>query len=193
MQDLLHDWIGYRLLAHLKLLVEAVLLLSWLTDLLGLLLNLLRNLLWDLLLDLLHTVELLEVLSERILHVLLLLLLRHEVSLRHLIHRKLRHVHLLTLIRLGRVVLLHHLGAIRGGVLAHIELILHLVVHHHLSVRGDMALMELSVLLLEFARSSSILSILVIKVLVTLLDGIHNLTALVAKLHALLSIVIFIG
>jgi len=78
-------------------------------------------------------------------------------------------------------------------VLAHVKLVLHLVVHHDLSVGSDMTLMELGVLLHEFSWSSRTLSIRVVEVLVALLDGVHDLTALVAELHALLSIVIFIS
>ena len=58
---------------------------------------------------------------------------------------------------------------------------------------GLMTLLELRVLLLEFARSSRARNIWVVKVLVSLLEGIHDLTALVAELHALLAVVIFVG
>ena len=58
-------------------------------------------------------------------------------------------------------------------------------------MRVDMTLLELSVLLLELPLNSR-LHIRVIEVFVPLLDGEHDLAALVSKFDSFLAIAIFI-
>ena len=88
---------------------------------------------------------------------------------------------------------LHHLSSIRRRMLAHIHLCEHLAVHHHL-VWIEVALLELSVLLLELVPLlASTLHIGIAEILVPLLDREHDLAALVPELDSLLSVVVFVG
>lgn len=65
------------------------------------------------------------------------------------------------------------------------------MVHHHLGMWVNVALLELSVLLLKLPLDAS-LHIRVVKVFVSLLDCKHNLTALITELHPLKTVIVFI-